>query len=136
MQSTQTVQSAAPSTTQSAAPSATQSAALPPRPEAAAAGAPRPAPPAQTPAARGETGARGRYTVQVGTFTIPENAQRLAADLSRRGFEAYVVDWTHTDGGAWKAVRVGRAANEAEARGLASRLSAEANLRGDIIRLR
>jgi cell division septation protein DedD len=133
----------------SAAPAApSQQPSLPPSAEAPAAGpAPmrRPDPPPQV-AARppadavqpGQPGpeARGGYTVQVGTFSRPENAERLAQSLVRDGFEAFLTDWTDAEGRTWRAVRVGRSASEADAQVLAERLSGSRGLPVAVLRLR
>lgn len=87
-----------------------------------------PAPPMQAanpPAVRADAAlkpaAAAGWAVQVGSFTSVENARKLAADLTARGFPARVS--THDDGGArLSRVRVGPVADRADAEALAARL--------------
>ncbi|HSK41413.1 MAG TPA: SPOR domain-containing protein [Arenibaculum sp.] len=93
-------------------------------------------PPAGTPAAKPAPAGPERFTVQVGTFSVPENAERLASTLNGLGFDVYTLDWTDRAGASWRVVRVGRLANEAEAGRVLSELRERASQRGDVIRLR
>ena len=47
-------------------------------------------------------------TVQVGSFKIADNAERLIKTLKQAGFDAYGKDWTDRNGQLWHVVRVGR----------------------------
>ncbi len=101
------------------------------RPPAAAAGngeskpnakaaAPSAAPSATPPA--------GRYTVQVGTFTVMANADSLAQRLQGSGFQAYTVDWTDSSNRSWRAVRVGGFPDPAAAKREAEQLKSKMGL--------
>jgi len=79
----------------------------------------------QLPAVRADAApkpaAPGSWAVQVGSFTSTENARKLAAELEARGFPAFVS--RHDDGGnRLSRVRVGPAADRADAEALAARL--------------
>ncbi|UEM24020.1 SPOR domain-containing protein [Skermanella mucosa] len=76
------------------------------------------------------------YTVQVGSFQDPANAASLARELSGKGWDAFVSDWTNGAGKAWKVVRVGRYGTEKEAADASDELRSAANLRGNVIRVR
>ncbi|MER3524710.1 MAG: hypothetical protein C4326_11800 [Ignavibacteria bacterium] len=80
---------------------------------------PQPAEKAPTAPPAGE----GRYTVQVSSWTSPEEADRAVARLKNAGFEAYVVE-AFVKGRTWYRVRVGRFATTAEAQEAASKLRA------------
>ena len=76
------------------------------------------------------------YTVQVGSFQDPANAASLARELSGKGWDAFVSDWTNGAGKTWKVVRVGRYGTEKEAADASTELRSAANLRGNVIRVR
>ena len=63
-------------------------------------------------------------TVQVGSFKIADNAERLITSLREQGFDAYSKDWTDRQGQLWHVVRVGRINDHdrGAATGLAQRL--------------
>lgn len=110
---------AAPPATASAPPSANGEA----KPSAKAA-----TPPASAPA--------GRYTVQVGTFSVTANADSLAQRLQGGGFQAYTVDWTDSSNRSWRAVRVGGFADQTAARREAEQLKTKMGLNPVVITAR
>ncbi len=61
------------------------------------------------------SGGGGRYTVRVGSFREQERADRLAADLKKRGLEAFVWTAQVPQKGKWHRVGVGRFENRKEA---------------------
>jgi DedD protein len=78
-------------------------------------------PPAERADAALKPAAAAGWAVQVGSFTSVENARKLAADLTARGFPARVS--SHDDGGTrLSRVRVGPVADRADAEALAARL--------------
>jgi DedD protein len=83
----------------------------------------RPAPAVKAPTATGEkpvgVPAKG-WTVQVGSFSRRENAQRYVQELGRKGYGAQVLG-----GGTLFRVRVGPVADRTEAAALQLRLSAD-----------
>ena len=113
---------------------ATPEAAVAPRPEPAPTPKPRvqappapvvkqPVPATKPPAAAAEkpvaTAGKG-WTVQVGSFSRRENAQRYVQELGRKGYGAQLLG-----GGTLFRVRVGPVADRAAAAALQSRLSAD-----------
>lgn len=78
----------------------------------------RPAAPARQAAPAGN----GRYAVQVGSFTVSDNAEALVRKLADQGYNAYAFDWTDRNQRAWRTVRVGNFASDAEARRAADEL--------------
>lgn len=76
----------------------------------------RQAPPAQpTPT--------GGWAVQLGSFSRKDNADRLAKELSDRGYDVF-IDRGEARGKSWYRVRVGPVTDRAEAEALAARLRA------------
>lgn len=73
------------------------------------------------------TGRPFRYTVQVGAFSVEENARRLADRLGRR-YSDVVWSSVSGSGGVLYRVRVGLFTKQAEAEQLARRLSRESDL--------
>ena len=67
-------------------------------------------------------------TVQVGSFKIADNADRLIKSLKEQGFDAYGKDWTDHRGQVWHVVRVGRVSerDRTAATGLAHKLRGKA----------
>jgi len=59
--------------------------------------------------------ASGRYTVRVGSFREQGRAERLAADLKKRGLEAFVWTSEVPQKGRWHRVGVGRFENRQQA---------------------
>jgi DedD protein len=92
-----------------------------PRPAASAAPAPARADtprPAPAPAAT----ARGAFAVQLGSFVSKENADRLAREMTAKGFNAFVAPPVMTNGRALYRVRVGPTRDRASAEALAAQL--------------
>ncbi|BAI72899.1 hypothetical protein AZL_022610 [Azospirillum sp. B510] len=86
----------------------------------AATSTPAPAPSAPAPA--------GRYTVQVGSFSVTANADSLLQRLQGNGFQAYTVDWTDGSNRSWRAVRVGGFTDAAAAKREAEQLKSKMGL--------
>ncbi len=64
------------------------------------------------------------FTVQVGSFHIPGNADILIKSLKEKGFDAaYSKDWTDSEGHLWHVVRVGRLTSRAAANALLKQLN-------------
>lgn len=76
--------------------------------------------PVAEPAAKGPA-ISGGFAVQLGTFGKRENADRLARDMTTKGFSAFVVP-TNTNGHELFRVRVGPARDRAAAEALAEQL--------------
>jgi septal ring-binding cell division protein DamX len=55
------------------------------------------------------------FELQLGLFSVADNAAGLAADLERRGYPAYVVDVTNSRGRVFHTVRLGPYASRDEA---------------------
>jgi len=93
-------------------------------PEAAPA-TPRPEPPkpqterAATPAATSTT---GMWAVQLGSFSNKDNAEKLAADLRKQGYAAFLSQLT-TEKGLLHRVRIGPQKDRASAEAMAARLA-------------
>jgi DedD protein len=98
-----------------AAPQPAPQAAPRPAPQAAAASPP----PAPTPAPAGD----GPWTVQVGSFSQPQNADGLQRELRAQGYEAF-VSRIATDAGSMYRVRVGPVSDRQSADDLLARLRA------------
>lgn len=110
------------------APPASPKPAAPASPVAvpSASGTPAPAPavsraPPPSPATSAKTAARTGYVVQVGSFSSRPAADRLAADLRRRGFDS-AVSSVQASGRQLFRVRVGPARDRDAATALATRL--------------
>lgn len=95
--------------------------------QAAKAAAPS-APAAQAPA--------GRYTVQVGSFSVTGNADSLVQRLQGSGFQAYTVDWTDSSNRSWRAVRVGGYPDPAAAKREAEQLKSKMGLNPVVVTTR
>ncbi|WP_207457175.1 SPOR domain-containing protein [Azospirillum sp. SYSU D00513] len=72
------------------------------------------APAAAAPAVPAQ-GNGGRFTIQLGSFQVAENADALVRRLQARGIEAYTLAWTDSEQRNWRVVRVGRYPSSAEA---------------------
>jgi len=72
------------------------------------------------------------YAVQVGSFTRRDNAQRLHADLTAAGFEAFYFAESMGTRDIWR-VRVGTVAERSDAERLLERLRDEAELEGLVV---
>ncbi|MFP5516938.1 MAG: SPOR domain-containing protein [Alphaproteobacteria bacterium] len=120
---------AAPAATPTAPPAPPATASAPPAANSEAKPPARAAtPPASMPA--------GRYTVQVGTFSVTANADSLAQRLQGGGFQAYTVDWTDSSNRSWRAVRVGGFADQTAARREAEQLKTKMGLNPVVITAR
>ncbi len=94
---------------------------------------PKPAPAkpaAQQPAAAGES-PTGMWAVQLGSFGNQQNAERLAADLRKQGFAAFLSQLS-TDSGELHRVRIGPQKDRESAEAMAARL-AKAGHKGQVV---
>jgi cell division septation protein DedD len=82
--------------------------------------------PTVAPSAR-RASSRSTFAVQVGAFSDPAAAGRVRDDLSRKGFDVYLVPGTKSDDRRSR-VRVGPVASKADAQALADRLKREERL--------
>jgi len=80
---------------------------------------PVPAPVAESPAT---TSATGMWAVQLGSFGSQENAERLAADLRKQGFAAFLSQLSTSDGQLHR-VRIGPQKDRESAEAMAERLA-------------
>ncbi len=95
--------------------------------------APEPAPekPAtQQPAPAGDS-STGMWAVQLGSFGNQQNAERLAADLRKQGFAAFLSQLS-TDSGELHRVRIGPQKDRESAEAMAERL-AKAGHKGQVV---
>jgi hypothetical protein len=69
----------------------------------------------------------GPFAIQVGSFTEPVPAWRLAEELGDKRYEVYVDEGDAAGKPRWR-VRIGPVASRREARGLADRLKSEEGL--------
>ena len=87
--------------------------------------APEPAPretgPATSPAASSNSSPTGMWAVQLGSFGSQENAERLAADLRKQGFAAFLSKLS-TGSGDLHRVRIGPQKDRESAEAMAERL--------------
>ncbi len=83
----------------------------------------------QTEAAAAST--TGMFAVQLGSFSSQENAERLAADLRKQGFAAFLSQLS-TDNGQLHRVRIGPQKDRAAAEAIAARLQ-KAGHRGQVV---
>ena len=107
--------------------------------------APAPQPVAKTPARKAPTAANkpapqaqaaaasttGMFAVQLGSFSSQENAERLAADLRKQGFAAFLSQLA-TSGGQLHRVRIGPQKDRAAAEAMAARLQ-NAGHKGQVV---
>lgn len=89
----------------------------------------RPAPPAAE--APGGTSATGMYAVQLGSFSSKENAEKLAAELRRQGFAAFLSQ-LDTGSAQLHRVRIGPQKDRQAAEAMAARL-AKAGHEGQVL---
>lgn len=76
----------------------------------------------------GENPAVGKFTVQVGAFSIRANAERLRTRLGRRWGPVFIQSYDSPEGILYR-VRVGEAPSEAAANRLARQLRSQAGFR-------
>ncbi len=91
----------------------------PPVPEPVEESADEPERAAPEPAAASTT---GMWAVQLGSFSNKENAERLAADLRRQGYAAFISE-VSTSGGQMHRVRIGPQKDRPGAEEMAARLA-------------
>ena len=108
-----------------------------PKPEAGAEPEPKPEPKpepakpaAQQPAPAGDS-PTGMWAVQLGSFGNQQNAERLAADLRKQGFAAFLSQLS-TDSGELHRVRIGPQKDRESAEAMAERL-AKAGHKGQVV---
>ena len=99
-----------------------------PQPEAAKPAAKQPA---SQPAAAVNDSPTGMWAVQLGSFGSQENAERLAADLRKQGFAAFLSQLS-TDSGQLHRVRIGPQKDRESAEAMAARL-AKAGHKGQVV---
>jgi DedD protein len=94
------------------------------RPVAPVAVAPKPvAPPvATTPTSRSPAVASGAFAVQLGSFSVRDNADQLVREMTAKGFNAFVAPITTSGGRELYRVRVGPTRDRAAAEALAAQL--------------
>lgn len=92
---------------------------------------PAPAKPEAQPPAAASASATGMWAVQLGSFTSQENAERLAADLRKQGFAAFLSQLS-TDSGQLHRVRIGPQKDRESAEAMAARL-AKAGHKGQVV---
>ena len=92
---------------------------------------PEPAKPAAQEAAPESASATGMWAVQLGSFGNQQNAERLAADLRKQGFAAFLSQLS-TDSGQLHRVRIGPQKDRESAEAMAARL-AKAGHKGQVV---
>lgn len=119
-------------------PPAAAAPAAPATPPAASSGngEPRQAAKAAAPSSPATQAPAGRYTVQVGSFSVTGNADALVQRLQGNGFQAYTVDWTDGSNRSWRAVRVGGYPDPAAAKREAEQLKSKMGLNPVVVTTR
>ncbi|MDH3756826.1 MAG: SPOR domain-containing protein [Gammaproteobacteria bacterium] len=104
-----------------------------PEPDPAPETEPQPAPakPATQPAATAAESPTGMWAVQLGSFGNEQNAERLAADLRKQGFAAFLSQLSK-DSGQLHRVRIGPQKDRESAEAMAERL-AKAGHKGQVV---
>ena len=106
-----------------------------PEPEARSEPEPEPEPAPAKPAAQGPAAAdassTGMWAVQLGSFGNQQNAERLAADLRKQGFAAFLSELS-TGSGELHRVRIGPQKDRESAEAMAERL-AKAGHKGQVV---
>lgn len=95
------------------------------------ASAPKAAPAAVPQASPPTTSATGMWAVQLGSFSSQENADKLAAELRKQGFAAFLSDLS-TDSGELHRVRIGPQKDRESAEAMAERLN-KAGHKGQVV---
>jgi len=75
----------------------------------------------------------GSWTVQVGAFSDPGNAERMRQRLTEAGFEDVYSDVSDRDGEALHRVRLGPVATRAEAERIAQRVASSMDIEGILV---
>lgn len=105
------------------------------RPAAVARSEPEPKPEPVKPAAQqpapADASPTGMWAVQLGSFGDQKNAERLAADLRKQGFAAFLSQLS-TDSGQLHRVRIGPQKDRESAEAMAARL-AQAGHKGQVV---
>lgn len=83
---------------------------------------PEPEPAASTGVSAPAASATGMWAVQLGSFSNKENAEKLAADLRKQGYAAFLSQLS-TSGGQLHRVRIGPQKDRAAAEEMAARLA-------------
>jgi len=117
-------------------PTATPAAPATPPAASSGNGEPRQAAKAAVPSAPTAQAPAGRYTVQVGSFSVTGNADALVQRLQGNGFQAYTVDWTDGSNRSWRAVRVGGYPDPAAAKREAEQLKSKMGLNPVVVTTR
>ena len=81
----------------------------------------KPAPPLQQDAPKPATSTTGMWAVQLGSFSNKENAEKLAADLRKQGYAAFLSQ-LETNSGQLHRVRIGPQKDRESAEAMAARL--------------
>jgi DedD protein len=104
-----------------------------PEPETKAADEPKPTPakPAAQEAPAANTSQTGMWAVQLGSFGNQQNAEKLAADLRKQGFAAFLSQLS-TDSGQLHRVRIGPQKDRESAEAMAARL-AKSGHKGQVV---
>jgi DedD protein len=92
---------------------------------------PEPSKPAAQQAAPDSASSTGMWAVQLGSFGNQQNAERLAADLRKQGFAAFLSQLS-TDSGQLHRVRIGPQKDRESAEAMAARL-AKAGHKGQVV---
>ena len=79
-------------------------------------------PPATTPSTAAPASATGMWAVQLGSFSNKENAEKLAADLRKQGYAAFLSQ-LQTANGVMHRVRIGPQKDRESAEAMAARLA-------------
>lgn len=87
-----------------------------------------PAAPTASSAASDDAVPSGRYSVQVGSYQVAENAAIQVQKLKKSGYAAFGLDWTDSANKTWHVVRVGGYADKAAAQRAADDLKAKMGL--------
>ncbi|WP_377808850.1 SPOR domain-containing protein [Azospirillum sp. A29] len=115
---------------------ATPAAPAPPPAASSGTGEPKQAAKAAAPSTPATQAPAGRYTVQVGSFSVTGNADSLVQRLQGNGFQAYTVDWTDSSNRSWRAVRVGGYPDPAAAKREAEQLKSKMGLNPVVVTTR
>ena len=83
------------------------------------------------PTASSQTSSTGMWAVQLGSFGNQQNAERLAADLRKQGFAAFLSPLP-TDSGQMQRVRIGPQKDRESAEAMAARLE-KAGHKGQVV---
>ena len=113
-------------------PAARETASQPePATRSAPAPVPQETPPREPPAATSSGSATGMWAVQLGSFGDQDNAKRLAAELRKQGYAAF-LSTVSTGSGEMHRVRIGPQKDRASAEAMAERLL-KANHKGQVV---